>query len=212
MPFVTPSKENRMRPMLPHMILFTLALSTMAWAQANTPTTNSADPPTSQPTQPSDSPTVNDFTIEELELIARLHHDNQMEAEMGKLAAERSKTDSIKQYGRRLTTDHQRADKDLTALAKARKLTIKTPTPRNEPERKEMEAHQMTMQRIRDLQGADFDREYLTMMMADHKKALDLVKSTKVKDAKLKTLVEKVQPVLQRHHDAASALLKQVSS
>src|SRR5258705_8921407 len=95
----------------------------------NTPTNNSpAHPMQAQPSTPSDQPKQGGDTGKtaklsdaEIRTIAHLHHVNQMEITLGK-EAEKSGTARIRDYARTLVSDHQSADKDLTAFAKAHKL------------------------------------------------------------------------------------------
>src|SRR5688572_5605850 len=75
----------------------------------------------------------------ELQIMAKLHHANQMEIDMGKLAAERAKSAEVKSYGARLVKDHTKADAKLNDLAKKHSVTIPTPTPKDDAEKKQMD-------------------------------------------------------------------------
>ena len=67
-----------------------------------------------------------------------------------------------------------------------------------------------TMARIKTLKGAEFDKQYINMMVAGHDKELSKidVAISGAGDADLKTMLQGVKPVLQRHADQARDLQK----
>jgi len=64
--------------------------------------------------------------------------------------------------------------------------------------------------RIKTLKGAEFDKEFLTMMQSDHDKELTKidVAISGATDPDLKSLLQSTKPVLQRHADQARDLAK----
>lgn len=142
--------------------------------------------------------------------IAHLHHVNQMEIQLGQLA-EKSGTAHVKDYARTLVSDHQSADKDLTAFAKAHKLiAIPADKPATDADRQDDKDMTAAMAKLKTLKGAAFDKEYLNMMVAGHDKELTKidVAISGAGDADLKSLLQGVKPVLQRHADQARDLQK----
>lgn len=73
--------------------------------------------------------------------------------------------------------------------------------------------HQMAMDRLGKLSGAEFDREYLKMDLNDHKKTVDLFEkqARSGRDAELKAFAEKTLPTLREHHQMARDLAGKVS-
>jgi len=142
--------------------------------------------------------------------IAHLHHVNQMEITLGK-DAQRQGTAKVKDYASTLITDHQTADKDLTAFAKAHKLTtIPADKPMTDAERQDDKDMTQQMAKLKTLNGADFDKAYLTMMVSGHDKELTKidVEISSATDPDFKNLLQGVKPVLQRHADQARDLMK----
>jgi putative membrane protein len=142
--------------------------------------------------------------------MAHLHHVNQMEITLGK-EAQRQGTAKVKDYASTLITDHQSVDKDLTAFAKAHKLTaIPADKPMSDAERQDDKDMTQAMTRLKTLKGADFDKAYLTMMASDHDKELTKidVAISSASDPDFKNLLQGVKPVLQRHADQARDLMK----
>jgi putative membrane protein len=65
--------------------------------------------------------------------------------------------------------------------------------------------HQMAMDRLSKLSGAEFDREYIKMDLKDHKKTIELFEkqARSGRDAELKAFAEKTLPTLREHHQMA---------
>jgi len=146
----------------------------------------------------------------DVKVIAHLHHVNQMEITLGK-EAQRQGTKNVKDYASTLITDHQSADKDLMAFAKAHQLTtIPTDKPTTDAERQDDKDMTQATARMKALKGADFDKAYLNMMVSDHDKELTKidVAMSSTSEPELKSLLQNVKPMLQRHADQARDLLK----
>jgi len=142
--------------------------------------------------------------------IAHPHLVNQMEIQLGQLA-QKSGTAHVKDYAKTLVSDHQSADKDLTAFAKAHKLmAIPADKPMTDADRQDDKDMTAAMAKIKSLKGAAFDKEYLSMMVSGHDKELTKidVAISSASDADLKSLLQGVKPVLQRHADQARDLQK----
>lgn len=146
----------------------------------------------------------------DIKIVAHLHHVNQMEIAAGK-EAQRQGTAKVKDYANTLITDHQTADKDLTAFAKAHQLaTIPADKPTTDAERQDDKDMTQTMAHLKTLKGADFDKAFLNMMVSGHDKELTKidVSISSTSDQDLKSMLQNVKPVLQRHADQARDLLK----
>jgi len=183
-----------------HALLFTAALALPSIALADSPA----------PTKPAPTEKSAKFSDDEVKIVAHLHHVNQMEVTMGKDAKIKG-TAAVKRYGEMLIKDHSAADKELTALAKKKGVAkIPAATPATEEEKAEMKAQHEAMMALKKLKGADFDREYLRMMVEGHEKELaksDVFLAT-AQDLDLKTALEARKTSLQRHADAARELQK----
>jgi putative membrane protein len=185
----------------------------------NTPdtpnTTNTPDPTMKSDTTKADTGNANDNKAGKLsdadaKVVAHLHHVNQMEIELGKLA-QKTGTTAVKNYGATLVTDHQSADKDLTTFAKSHKLaTIPADKPQTDADKQDQKDMQSKMANLKNLKGAEFDREFLNMMATGHDKELANIDTAigGATDPDLQTLLKSVKPVLQRHADQARDLQK----
>src|SRR2546430_12895424 len=97
----------------------------------------------------------------ELQVMGHIHHVNQIEVDLGKLAQKRGTTQGIKDYGKMLVTDHGQGDKDLVAFAKKHGQTIPKEVPATDDDKKEAKDGKAMIDRMHTLKGGEFDREYL---------------------------------------------------
>lgn len=140
-------------------------------------------------------------TPEELKVLASIHHDNAMEIEMGKLAADNGESSEVRQFGERLVQDHQDADKRVMELSKRMNVTLPDEKPMAEKDHAKME-------KLRNTKAADFDAAFAKMMAADHRKSIQTLKASlpKLGASPTKTLATEVLAVIQEHERIANNL------
>jgi putative membrane protein len=114
------------------------------------------------------------------------------EVELGRLAAERGSSDSVKQFGQRMVDDHSRANTELMQLTSARGINVPTSLDAK---------HQAMMTKMSQLSGAAFDREYAKEMVKDHQKDVSLFQKQAMRgaDADVKAFAARTLPTLQEH-------------
>ena len=146
----------------------------------------------------------------DVKIIAHVHHVNQMEIDMGKLA-QKSGTQAIKSYAETLVNDHTSNDKELLSFSKAHKLaTIPADKPETDADRQDAKAMMTETAHLKTLKGAEFDKAFLNMMVAGHDKELAKIDTSigAAADPDLQTMLKSIKPVLQRHSDQAHDLQK----
>jgi putative membrane protein len=134
------------------------------------------------------------------QVLGKLHHANQMEIEMGKLAQEKGQSKDVKNYGKTLVTDHTASDKKVMALAKQEKIDLTAAMP-------PMKDDNMAM--LKTAVGADFDKAFARAMLDDHTKDVNEAKAARdaTTDPKLKSLLTSTIPVLEKHRETAQKLV-----
>lgn len=122
-----------------------------------------------------------------------------LEVKLGNIAMKNAASAQVKQFGKMMVTDHTKANNELIALAKRKNIAIPS-TPGND--------EQDMIDKLQKQQGKDFDKDYVSMMIDDHKhdisefqKAVDNAKDSDIKAFAVKTL-----PVLQKHLDKIQAI------
>jgi putative membrane protein len=124
------------------------------------------------------------------------------EVQLGKLAAEKGSTDSVKQYGQKLTSDHARATGDLKQIAAKENIQI--------PDSLDSK-HQSKVDKLAKLSGPEFDRAFVKDQMKDHQKDVDQFQAEAQygTDPNVKMVAAKELPTLQQHLAEAKDLNKQ---
>jgi putative membrane protein len=114
------------------------------------------------------------------------------EVELGKLAQQRASSDAVKDFGKRMETDHSKANEELKTTAANKGITLPTTLDAK---------HQATMDRLSKLNGAAFDRTYMQEMVKDHRE--DVAEFQKEAnsgdDPDVKAFAGKTLPTLQEH-------------
>jgi putative membrane protein len=175
-------------------------------------------PPASATPPATPSPTTGSATAGaegDVDVIAKVHQANQKEIEMAQMALDKADSPKVKAYARKLLNDHQAADKKLLGYAEKKsvdlsKLEAKTTDTRAATTAaSDDDAHR----RLQNATGADFDREFVTVMLAEHDKAIDLVKSARdsVTDKQLRSQLAAMLPKLEQHRKAARDLSEKQS-
>lgn len=118
--------------------------------------------------------------------------DGQLEVELGRLAAEKGASDEVRQLGRRMVDDHAKANEELARLASGKGMRLPAgPDPRQRPEARKLSA----------LSGERFDREYVRVMLREHKRGVDEFQKEAERgaDADLKSFAARTLPALREH-------------
>jgi putative membrane protein len=123
------------------------------------------------------------------------------EVALGKLASEKAASDDVKSYGKKLISDHSKANEELKSIAGRKNMAL--PSDMSSSQRK-------TEERLEKLSGASFDREYMKGMVKDHEDTVKLFEkeAKSGKDADLKAFAEKTLPTLKDHLTHARQIAK----
>ena len=183
-------------------IITAFALPTLAIADTKPPTTAS---------DKAASDKAGKLSADDAKIISHLHHVNQMEIDLGKIAQQKTTTAGVKTYGQTLVDDHQSADKDLAAFARKHGLAaIPGEKPATDAERQDDKDMTTQLIHLKTLKGSEFDAAFLNMMVSGHDKELAKIDVSigAATDPDLQTMLKSVKPVLQRHSDQARDLQK----
>ncbi len=128
-----------------------------------------------------------------------------MEVELGKFAAEKGSHQRVKEFGKRMQTDHSKANAQLKKIASSKGVDLPT-QPSGE--------HKSTMDKLTKLSGAEFDREYMEAMVDDHKEDIEKfqIQADKGKDPELKKFASETLPILKKHLELAQSTEKQIKT
>jgi putative membrane protein len=127
------------------------------------------------------------------------------EIDMARMAKMQSRNGDVKSYAKMVLKDH--AD----ALENAAKLINDTGS--SQPRTLAAETKK-DIQRMSQLSGPEFDREFVNMMVADHQKSLELFRTASgtVRDTKVQDYVDGLIPKLEKHLKKAQELQSKLFS
>ena len=156
----------------------------------NANATAQTTPVTTAPAKRSDNGFVNTVAM-----------DGIAEVELGHLAMQKAKNPEVKQFAQRMVTDHSKANVELKQLASNKNVTL--PAEPNAQQKADKD-------RLSKLSGAEFDREYMSLMANAHDKAVAAFEdeARDGKEADVKTWATKTLPTLKEHQ----ALAKQIAA
>ena len=107
-----------------------------------------------------------------------------MEVAMGKLAEQNGQSDDVKSFGKRMVTDHSKANDELKSIAQQKGIKL----PSKEP-----------------IEKWSSDKAYMNMMVKDHEKDLAefQAEAKDGSDPDVKNFADKTAKVVQEHLDLA---------
>ncbi|WP_460675791.1 DUF4142 domain-containing protein [Hymenobacter coalescens] len=159
------------------------------------------DPGTADNTPATTAQALAGFSDAEFLLTAA--SSNQLEMQLGRLAAQEASTDAVRQFGQMMVDHHTTASQELASVAT--QLGVK-------PSAAITPMHQQLIDRLQGKSGRAFDERYMDVMETAHK--LDIVmveaKSKKAESPAVQALAAKMLPLLRTHLEQADALEKQV--
>jgi putative membrane protein len=114
------------------------------------------------------------------------------EVQLGKLAVDRAASPDVKQFGRRMVEDHDKANRELMAVVEPKGLAVPTALDRK---------HRQAADRLAKLQDPAFDRAYIQEMVKDHEEDVRLFRTEaqQGKDPELKRWAATILPTLEEH-------------
>lgn len=134
----------------------------------------------------------NSVSSADKEFMMKAAQGGMMEVQLGQMAASKAQRADVKAFGQKMVEDHSNANTELKSLAAKKSVTLPTEVSAKQKE---------DMDKLSKLSGAEFDKEYVMMMVADHEKDVaDFEKqSTGAEDADLKAFAAKTLPTLKSH-------------
>ncbi len=140
-------------------------------------------------------------------MLNDLHHSNEMEIEMGKLAKTNGRSDAIKEFGDTLVTDHTDADKKVIELAKSQNIRLENSGMRMNAQENKM------MRKLESLHGSAFDLAFAEAMVTDHQKDIEKLKTALItlSGTPAGDLATAILPVIQKHEDIAIDLVAKLN-
>jgi putative membrane protein len=121
-----------------------------------------------------------------------------LEVELGKLAQTNAASPEVKKFAQMMVDEHTKANDELKAVAQQKNITL-PPTLGEKCQKKYND--------LAEEKGEEFDKEYMSFMVSDHKDVIDAFEkqAEKGNDADLKSWASGKLPTLRHHLEMAQA-------
>jgi putative membrane protein len=174
----------------------------------NPTTTGTTTTPTTQnptvSTQPGQVATQGNISAD-MPFVREAASGNLMEIQLGQLAQNKASNPAVKQFAQRMVADHNNLQNQLTSVASSGGQNF-TPTMDSR--------HQNQINRLQGVSGAQFDREYMSLMIRAHQRDVNnfQTQSQSANSTQVRTLATNSLPVLQQHLSLAQQVGSQVGA
>ncbi|WP_293313077.1 DUF4142 domain-containing protein [Pedobacter sp. UBA5917] len=122
-----------------------------------------------------------------------------MEVEAAKIAAKNAKSTEVKDFAAKMLSDHTKANTELKALAKDKKIITADALPAED---------QIHLDEMKKMSGAAFDKHYMDMMVNDHDKTVALFKTgLENRDQSVKAWASNTLKVIESHDEMAKKIV-----
>lgn len=118
------------------------------------------------------------------------------EIALARLAARNAQSADVKRFAQRVITDHTKVSNELKQIAASKSITLPADT---------TDAQKATVSRLTALKGAEFDREFMTLMAENHDKSVTAFQEVARNgtDPEIKAFAAKTLPTLEEHQKMA---------
>lgn len=124
-----------------------------------------------------------------------------METDLGKFA-EKSMNQSVREFATQLVTAHERINRELKDLAFEAEILL--------PEAYHSD-QRVAIENMKQLNGAEFDKQYINMMVKDHQKTIGLFKwGADTRHEEVKNFAQKTLPVISEHLKKAKLIQQEL--
>ena len=143
-------------------------------------------------------------------IVAAIGLSNAAEISAGELASTKARNAEVKAFARQMVTEHRAMQKDADALATATSLAPLPPASADSMRR----ASAASLDSLKSMTGADFDRAYMAAQVRDHQATLARLQrfQAAAQNAELKTMLAGAIPKVQAHLDKATQIHSQLGS
>jgi putative membrane protein len=127
-----------------------------------------------------------------------------LEVKLGRLATEKAESQQVKDFAKMMATDHSQANLKLEQMARGNGI---------EPPKMLPAEKQAKLDHLSALSGAAFDREYMKLMVEDHRRNVELFREAARSSAlggDLREFAAETLPKLQSHLEMAEKIAASV--
>jgi putative membrane protein len=174
-------------------------------------TTTGSEKAGNEPVEPAPAAGTREQSEGDLKLVQTVHEANLKEIELAQLASDKAKSPQVKDYARKLVSDHKAADRQLLSYAEKKGMTSRLDQVADAPPKRDAAADMRA--RLMGETGAEFDHDFVATMVDEHDKAIEMVRTARdsATDSQLRDIFDGVLPKLEKHRKMAQQLLDKQS-
>ncbi len=137
------------------------------------------------------------------DFVKQVAISDMFEIESSKLAEQKAAAAPVKTFAGQMVKDHTKTSTELKGMVSGGKVKAEAPGAMDS-------SHQSKLDKLKGLNGADFDKQYVSDQQSAHKDAVDLFEryAKGGDNAELKAWAGKTVPALKHHKEMADKLPK----
>jgi putative membrane protein len=134
-------------------------------------------------------------------ILNQVHHINQKEIRLSQLALKQGERAEVKDFAKMMINQHQAADQKVAALAKSKKIDLRSFQP--------ADFETVAVDQLKQLKGAPFDQAFMDAMKSGHQHAARDLQEAKdgTNDEQVKALLGEILPTVKHHESMASNIV-----
>lgn len=140
----------------------------------------------------------------DMKFMMLANSSNMMELELSQIAAERATNQAVKDFATMMVQHHTTTGQEMKQLLSGKGAMI--------PDTAMLARHRNRINTLQNMQGADFDKAYMRIMVDAHEEDVDEYEDeTKdARDADIRAFATRMMPTLRTHYDKAKEVRKQL--
>lgn len=142
--------------------------------------------------------------ISQAQSLNHLHHINQKEVAISKLATEKAETQEVKDLAQTIVDDHNKADQKLQEVAKSMNVELQDFQPST--------YEQVVINKMKELEGKNFEQAYLQHLDQGHTIAMNEIDKIQsdLGNQQVTSYVESLKPELKKHEERTTKVMSSV--
>lgn len=140
----------------------------------------------------------------DMKFIMMAHSSNMLELETSRIALQNASSQAVKDFAQMMVDHHTMAGQEMKQMLSTKGVMI--------PDSAMLGRYRSKIEMLRGMQGADFDKAYMRMMVDAHEEDVDEYEdeTTDARDADIRAFTVKMMPILRTHYSKARELRKQL--
>jgi putative membrane protein len=134
-------------------------------------------------------------------ILSQIHQADLREIAIAKMANEKAASDEVRQYAAQLIADDTSADRSVAEVAQKLNVHLSDTVATR---------HQSAQSKLNSATGADFDKQFLQQISAEHGRLIASLKQQQQNTSNddVEALIEKILPIFQQQQQLAQMLMK----